>query len=573
MSVQSATVVVNSGVVAVSANASVSLASDAETIAGASSGKAVTPASLASTRPYVDVHTYGAVGDGSTDDTSAITAALAAGLALSGFSGGAYPDRRPEVHLRPNKKYDISAITIPQCVVLVGNGSELNATATGTMVTLSKDAGIRDCLLRGLGSGTALTGIHIPSTSVRSRISNVQFDSFAGSAILVEGNAAQIEKCFAQNCVLADTVLASPKGVLHIEGSSANDNTVRDCEFTASNTAMSASGNAYAVVVAGKSNFLDGVIAEISDHGFYLSGNHNMFSNCRADLNRGHGWVCASGTGDLASCTALSNGREATNTYDGFRVTGGSYHFSACSADVLSTLTAVQHRYGFSDASASTLTGSQFDATCYSNQHATAPISVADPSAKVIPTQGPFLNTSGSGTTWNVQTYRWPHSCWNLAASGARNLETLTNAVPGMRVTLRGDGNTTLVHNGSFTADTLRLRGGANLLTAVHTLYEFVYVGGGFWVQVAPGQIPGAYTQTYATADKTHANPTAATLTVTDGAGTNDNTIGAITADASVIAAVQEIADEINKLVADVADVKQLVNSVIDDLQTLGILS
>jgi hypothetical protein len=89
---------------------------------------------------------------------------------------------------------------------------------------------------------------------------------------------------------------------------------------------------------------------------------------------------------------------------------------------------------------------------------------------------------------------------------------------------------------------------------------------------VTPATRPSAYTQTYSTADKTHAAPTAATLSVADGAGTNDNTIGAITADASVIAAVQEIADEINKLVADVADVKQVVNSVIDDLQTLGIL-
>ena len=82
----------------------------------------------------------------------------------------------------------------------------------------------------------------------------------------------------------------------------------------------------------------------------------------------------------------------------------------------------------------------------------------------------------------------------------------------------------------------------------------------------------GAYTQTYSTADKTHAAPTAAALTVTDGAGTNDNTIGAITADASVIAAVQELADEINKLVTDLADVKQLVNSVIDDLQSVGLV-
>jgi hypothetical protein len=31
--------------------------------------------------------------------------------------------------------------------------------------------------------------------------------------------------------------------------------------------------------------------------------------------------------------------------------------------------------------------------------------------------------------------------------------------------------------------------------------------------------------------------------------------------------------DEINKLVADVADVKQLVNSIIDDFQAIGLLA
>ena len=81
-----------------------------------------------------------------------------------------------------------------------------------------------------------------------------------------------------------------------------------------------------------------------------------------------------------------------------------------------------------------------------------------------------------------------------------------------------------------------------------------------------------AYTQTYATADRTHANPTAVTLTVADGAGTNDGAIGAITGDASVIAAVQELAAATNALIVDVADVKQLVNSLIDDLQALGLV-
>jgi hypothetical protein len=82
-----------------------------------------------------------------------------------------------------------------------------------------------------------------------------------------------------------------------------------------------------------------------------------------------------------------------------------------------------------------------------------------------------------------------------------------------------------------------------------------------------------AYTQTFATADKTHAARTATALTVADGAGTNDGTIGAITADASVIAAVQELAAMVNALIVDVADTASVVNSVVDDLQTFGLVA
>lgn len=81
-----------------------------------------------------------------------------------------------------------------------------------------------------------------------------------------------------------------------------------------------------------------------------------------------------------------------------------------------------------------------------------------------------------------------------------------------------------------------------------------------------------AYTQTFATADRTHAARTATALTVADGAGTNDGTIGAITADASVIAAVQELAAKINALIVDLADTASVVNAVVDDLQEKGLV-
>ncbi len=80
------------------------------------------------------------------------------------------------------------------------------------------------------------------------------------------------------------------------------------------------------------------------------------------------------------------------------------------------------------------------------------------------------------------------------------------------------------------------------------------------------------YTQTFTTADRTIANATAAALTVTDGVGTNNGTIDAITNNATTIAAVQELAAMVNKLITDVDDIRQGLTAVIDDLQLVKIV-
>lgn len=75
---------------------------------------------------------------------------------------------------------------------------------------------------------------------------------------------------------------------------------------------------------------------------------------------------------------------------------------------------------------------------------------------------------------------------------------------------------------------------------------------------------PSAYTQTYATADKTHANFTSADLATT--AATQTTPWGFASQ-----AQADDIATQFNLLRADVADLKQLANSIIDDLQSLGL--
>jgi hypothetical protein len=84
---------------------------------------------------------------------------------------------------------------------------------------------------------------------------------------------------------------------------------------------------------------------------------------------------------------------------------------------------------------------------------------------------------------------------------------------------------------------------------------------------------PSAYTQTFSTADKTHAARTSNALSVS--VGTSDNTVadvGASFSQTTLNNNFRDIADNYNLLRADLADTAQLVNSIIDDLQALGLV-
>lgn len=87
------------------------------------------------------------------------------------------------------------------------------------------------------------------------------------------------------------------------------------------------------------------------------------------------------------------------------------------------------------------------------------------------------------------------------------------------------------------------------------------------------------YTQTYATATKTHSAPTAVALT-DNTAGTANTTLQALadgTTYATDVAAIRnnfaDLAASDNAIIADLANVKQVLNSLIDDLQALGFVA
>lgn len=84
------------------------------------------------------------------------------------------------------------------------------------------------------------------------------------------------------------------------------------------------------------------------------------------------------------------------------------------------------------------------------------------------------------------------------------------------------------------------------------------------------------FTQTYSTADKTHAAKTAQALTDNSG-GTASQTLAAITGGGTACEdatknAVASLCDDLNKLRDDHLDVAQLLNALIDELQTRGLI-
>lgn len=144
-----------------------------------------------------------------------------------------------------------------------------------------------------------------------------------------------------------------------------------------------------------------------------------------------------------------------------------------------------------------------------------------------------------------------------------------------------------------FNVNGLVFEEGKDIITGTTTGTKFGRGTGqkiGFW-NAAPIVRPSAYTQTFATANKTHAARTAAALT-DNVAGTVGTTLAAIpdpadtpaSADAlrddlvsnvlpKIRDALSSIADQTNKERTDALDTAELVNSWIDDAQLMGLAS
>jgi hypothetical protein len=159
-------------------------------------------------------------------------------------------------------------------------------------------------------------------------------------------------------------------------------------------------------------------------------------------------------------------------------------------------------------------------------------------------------------------------STLSIVTGGTSPIRFVTNTVErarwlGTANTLQGNAGFTL-EAGAASGCTLTLRG-----AAVNAATNLVAIGGtlekvSFWGATGSTR-PTAYTQTYSTATKTHANDTAADISATGATQTTPWGYGSE-------AQANDVATQFNLLRDDVDNVKQVVNQIIDDLQGIGIL-
>jgi hypothetical protein len=123
-------------------------------------------------QPFVTPEQFGALGNGSTDDNAAITAALATGQALS---------------LDGSKNYRVTtSVTVPDNAVVIGNGATISTASAIHIFTLGSNITIDN--LNFAGNNTGVTGITVNGV-FRNKLSNSYATGFTYASLYVTQTA------------------------------------------------------------------------------------------------------------------------------------------------------------------------------------------------------------------------------------------------------------------------------------------------------------------------------------------------------------------------------------------------
>jgi hypothetical protein len=433
--------------------------------------------------PGGDVRWYlpaGFVTDGSIEYSTEIQAAIDAAFAQGGG-----------VITFPNGIYKAIDLVLKSGVILMGSPSgygylpggitrtKFLAAGTGIIVDTpvggATGAGVIGIDFQGLGAGTTVRGIRVRAGSHWNQFGNLHFNDFSEEGIVsdITSLACVFEDILAINCVL-DRARADFIGAVDIHGT---DHFLNRIESSISGsiegTVQSANLYCVGILLRGTNCFMSNCVGEISDIGIYVGGESNRISNCRADLNYGHGFYIVSGTSLFATCTALSNSQDTTNAYDGFHATAAS-SLNMVSSCVAYAQTAKVHRYGFNDLQNGATLKNQYVAVRSILHGTKGYVNQSQGSVFSFP-PGPPVTLADGDTTPSVEGY----SGFVFSQTNPTTVTDFDNRVYGQVIHLSdmGASRTTIKHGTNIYTNT-----GADKELVAWKIYTFFDIGG-VWVE------------------------------------------------------------------------------------------
>lgn len=306
-----------------------------------SEGDEATPANMntwlnsASSEVFnVKASAYGAVGDGSTDDTTAIQAALDAAVAARGtviFPAGTYIISAPLT-------VDNSAVRIlgTAAMIRIGNiemsGAVLKAasafsgsymmTVENTVEAEERITGFEIGFLGFDGNSVAsLGGLHGVAWYDACYAHDITFANFTGSFVHIEPSASQRNQGFALERLWGIHRDEGTSASVLIEG--ANEFSLRDCKFFGNGDPTSGTSNRNGLEIASSGSWLSrrALIEGCSFANYTLAGIHlqercdfvSIINNTFELLGNGVIVGETAGSGDHCRGTLLLNNRYTTN--------------------------------------------------------------------------------------------------------------------------------------------------------------------------------------------------------------------------------------------------------------------
>lgn len=430
---------------------------------------------------------FGARGDyPTTNDSVAIQAAIDAAAALGGCTVW-----------NPPGSYK-AAVILKSGAYLEGSGMAYTASGTSkpvnyyapgagtvidTPVTAINSCGVRGISVNGLGAGTAVKGIRIRN-GARVVIDDICCNNLAEEGVLIESPsiACTVKNTIALNCVL-NRAPGAKRGAIDIDGT---DHYLDSIESTTSSSieGVASSVNLFvvAIMVRMTNGFVRDCIGEISDVGIEVTGSLNSFSNCRADLNYGHGYNITGSLNQFGQCRSVNNSQDTTNLYDNWIASGVGNIFLGPASSVS---VAKVPRYGFNDqAPSSDANKNYWIHPLHSGAVGTKTYNHTNgfSSAWLFARGGAKILTQNSATP-AADGYEY----FRTNNNGATTITDFTGGVNGQFLYLFClDANTTIQHNGgtivTWNTGNVKLRNGG--------LYVFWKNGAWQLVSEDPTQIP-----------------------------------------------------------------------------------